>query len=159
MLQEWYEEHWKEGEEVTADILKIIERHVTKFTPFEVYAKSLHDLFRDSNYTGEEWEVLGPERNGSRVFSQLDRYQQEGYRNLLGIADRYRGAFLCDGVGLGKTFVGLMLLERLVIQDRQRVALIVPKSGRVAVWEATIWRYCPELLVSFFLSKLLITRI
>ena len=29
------------------------------------------------------------------------------------IARQHGGAFLCDGVGLGKTFVGLMLIERL----------------------------------------------
>ena len=149
VLQEWYDERWNEAEEVTPDILKIMERHVAEYTPFEVYAKALHELFADSSYTGEEWEVLGPDRNGSRVFPLLDRYQQEGYRNLLRIADQYRGAFLCDGVGLGKTFVGLMLLERLVVHDRRRVALIVPKSGRVPVWEATIKRYRPELLSGF----------
>ena len=42
-----------------------------------------------------------------------------------------------------------MLLERLVIHDRRRVALIVPKSGRDAVWEGTIKVYCPELLSGF----------
>ena len=149
VLQEWYEDHWNDAEQVTPDILKIIERHVVDYSPFDVYAKALHDLFRDSTYTGEEWEVLGPDRHGSKVFPKLDRYQQEGYRNLLKIADQYRGAFLCDGVGLGKTFVGLMLLERLVIHDRRRVALIVPKSGRDAVWEGTIKVYCPELLSGF----------
>lgn len=149
VLQEWYEEHWNEAEVVTPEILKIIERHVTEYSPFEVYAKSLHQLFADSAYSGEEWEVLSPEKGGSKVFPKLDRYQQEGYRNLLKIADTYRGAFLCDGVGLGKTFVGLMLLERLVLHDRRRVALVVPKSGRVAVWERTIRRYCPELLSGF----------
>lgn len=40
------------------------------------------------------------------MFGVLDQYQQDAYRNLLVIAQRYRGAFLCDGVGLGKTFVG-----------------------------------------------------
>ncbi len=149
VLQEWYEEHWNQSEEVTPEILKIIDRHVADYMPFEVYAKALHDLFADSTYTGEEWEVLGPARHGSKVFPKLDRYQQEGYKNLLRIADQYRGAFLCDGVGLGKTFVGLMLLERLVVHDRRRVALIVPKSGRDAVWEATIKDYCPELLSGF----------
>lgn len=154
VLQEWYEERWNEAEEVAPEILKIIERHVTEYTPFEVYAKALHELFADSSYTGEEWEVLPPEKGGSKVFPKLDRYQQEGYRNLLKIADTYRGAFLCDGVGLGKTFVGLMLLERLVLHDRRRVALIVPKSGREAVWERTIRRYCPELLSGFLPLKI-----
>jgi superfamily II DNA or RNA helicase len=154
VLQEWFEEHWSEAEEVTPEILKLVERHVAEYTPFEVYAKALHDLFADSAYTGEEWEVLGPERHGSKVFPKLDRYQQEGYKNLLRIAEQYRGAFLCDGVGLGKTFVGLMLLERLVVHDRRRVALIVPKSGREPVWEKTIRKYCPELLSGFLPFKI-----
>ena len=46
VLQEWYEERWVEAEEVTAEVLKIIERHVIEYTPFEVYAKALHELFR-----------------------------------------------------------------------------------------------------------------
>jgi len=149
VIQDWFEEHWKEAEGVTPEILKLVERHVAEYMPFEVYAKALHELFADSAYTGAEWELLGPEKNGSKVFPKLDRYQQEGYRNLLRIADQYRGAFLCDGVGLGKTFIGLMLLERLVVHDRRRVALIVPKSGRESVWEATIKDYCPELLSGF----------
>ena len=149
VLQEWYERHWNEAVDVTPEILITIERHVLEYSPFDVYAKSLHELFRDSSYTGAEWEVVGADKGGSKVFSKLDRYQQEGYRSLLRIADQHRGAFLCDGVGLGKTFIGLMLLERLVIHDRRRVALIVPKSGRIAVWEKTIRAYCPELLSGF----------
>lgn len=39
-----------------------------------------------------------------------------------------------DGVGLGKTFIGLMLIERL-IHDRKKVALFVPKAARQDVWE------------------------
>lgn len=148
-LQEWFESHWQDANDVTDAVIETIARQTRPYTPFEVYAKALHDLFADSAYTGDEWEVLGSDRNGSKVFPKLDRYQQEGYRNLLRIAAQYRGAFLCDGVGLGKTFVGLMLLERLVIHDRRRVVLMVPKSGREPVWEGTIKRYCPELLSGF----------
>src|SRR5882762_1810923 len=36
VLQEWYDEHWQQGEEVTPDVLKIIERHVAEYLPFEV---------------------------------------------------------------------------------------------------------------------------
>ena len=57
------------------------------------------------------------------------------------IARQFNGAFLCDGVGLGKTFIGMMLIEHLTMHDRQRVALFVPKAARKSVWEATLNKY------------------
>jgi superfamily II DNA or RNA helicase len=72
-------------------------------------------------------------------------YQQEGYHELVSIAGQYRGAFMCDGVGLGKTFIGLMLIESLIKRHRKRVALFVPKAARKPVWEDKLRRYLPEL--------------
>ena len=77
------------------------------------------------------------------MYAVLDHYQKEGYHALMDIAKQFGGAFLCDGVGLGKTFIGLMAIERLVIHDGKRVALFVPKTARVDVWErgfASGWR-------------------
>lgn len=148
-LQDWYEEYWEEAEDVSLDVLAVIERQVQQFKPFDVWVRSLHELFRDAAISTHEWERLGPKEGGSMVFPQLDHYQQEGYWNLLETAERFGGAFLCDGVGLGKTFIGMMLLERLVIHDRQRVVLIVPKAARKDVWESTLKTYCPALMDGF----------
>ncbi len=43
---------------------------------------------------------------------------------------------LCDGVGLGKTFVGLMLIEQLILHEGKRVALFAPKAVKEGVWES-----------------------
>jgi SNF2 family DNA or RNA helicase len=139
-LQEWYNRHWNEAEDVTPEILKVIERHTREYQPFDIYAKALHEYFRGAEMTVGEWEL-----KKSRVYKILDGYQREGYRSLMKIARDFKGAFLCDGVGLGKTFIGLMLIERLVEHDRKRVALIVPKSARIPVWERTIDTYLPHL--------------
>jgi superfamily II DNA or RNA helicase len=77
----------------------------------------------------------------SRRAWHLDQYQKEAYHSLLKISRQHRGALLCDGVGLGKTFVGLLLIERLIMHERKRVVLVVPKSGRVAVWERNLRKY------------------
>lgn len=135
VLQEWYEEHWNNAEDVTAEILQIIERHTRDYSPFEVYLRALHEFCRGHSLTANEWEAAGPERGGSRMYPVLDHYQKEGYHALMDIAKQFGGAFLCDGVGLGKTFIGLMVIERLVIHDGKRVALFVPKTARVDVWE------------------------
>ncbi|MGH9800892.1 MAG: DEAD/DEAH box helicase family protein, partial [Blastocatellia bacterium] len=141
MLQEWYEQHWQEAEDVTPDILKVIERHVREYAPFDVYAKSLQEYFRNHEMTADDWE-----RNKSEIYQILAPYQRDGYHALLKIANEYQGALLCDGVGLGKTFVGLMLIERLILHDRLNVALFVPKSARAAVWEAALKDRLPQML-------------
>jgi len=143
-LQAWYENYWDQAEEVTPEILKVIERHTREYSPFEVYAKALFEYFQSHEMTASEWE-----RAESKVYRELDYYQKEGYHALMKIAGIYQGAFLCDSVGLGKTFIGLMLIERL-LHDRKRVALLVPKSARKPVWENKLNRYLPGLVGSRF---------
>lgn len=109
VLQEWYEEHWEEAEDITLEMLRTIERHIQEFSPFEVWAQSLNEYFRRREISAGDWE-----RTQSKIWPMLDGYQREGYGQLLKIAGEHNGAFLCDGVGLGKTFVGLMVLERLL---------------------------------------------
>ena len=61
------------------------------------------------------------------------------------IARQHGGAFLCDGVGLGKTFVGLMLIERLVLHEGKRVVLFVPKAARKACGSRTCAGTLPHI--------------
>jgi superfamily II DNA/RNA helicase len=136
LLQEWYERHWKEAEEISAEILKVIERHTYEYTPFEVYAKALQEFFRSYEMSPSDWE-----QTQSKMYPVLDQYQKEGYHAMMKIARQFDGSFICDGVGLGKTFVGLMVIERLIMHERKRVALFVPKATRKDVWERDIRRY------------------
>jgi superfamily II DNA or RNA helicase len=129
-LQEWFESYWLDGKDVTAVVAATIERHTREFTPFDVYAKALQEFFRGHELTESEWD-----ESRSRMFPYLDRYQKEAYWQLLKIARQQGGAFLCDGVGLGKTFVGLMLIERLILLEGKRVVLFAPKAAKEGVWD------------------------
>lgn len=133
LLQDWYEEHWEDAEDVSDLAMKVIERQIRAYSPFEVYAKSLRELFRGHSLTGNEWD-----QTDSKMFPYLDQYQKEAYWAMVDIARRNNGAFLCDGVGLGKTFVGLMLIERLILHERKRVVLFAPKAAKEGVWEPHI---------------------
>jgi superfamily II DNA or RNA helicase len=148
-LQAWFERHWEEAEEVTPAVADVIDRHVRLYSPFIVYAKALQEYFKGHELTASEWE-----QNKSRIYGILDQYQKEGYQALMKIAGQHRGAFLCDGVGLGKTFIGLMVIDRLVNRERKRVALVVPKAARVPVWERELRRRLPGIYGAF--SNLLI---
>ena len=117
--------------------------------PFDIYAKALDELFRRHELTASEWE-----KTESKIYPILDQYQRDGYASLYHTATNYNGAFLCDGVGLGKTFIGLMLIERLVMYEKKRVVLFVPKSGRDPVWERNIKKHLPHLLNGFLSFKI-----
>jgi len=156
VLQEWYDEHWEAAEDVTADILRTLERHTTERLPFEIWFKSLDELLRGEVLTPDLWD-----KHESKVFSVLDKYQQDAYKNLIAIAEDYGGAFLCDGVGLGKTFVGLMLCSS-VIASRGRIRILstqrperlagpmppAPRSGPAMTFRVNGSSPSPEQLLS-----------
>lgn len=71
-----------------------------------------------------EWE-----KADSNMYKELDQYQREGYHRVMQLANKFRGALLCDGVGLGKTYTGWRVIERLLF-ERKKIALFVPKSTR-----------------------------
>jgi len=139
-LQDWFEAHWNQAKNVTEDVIVTVERHTRHYTPFEVYAKALREFFRGHELTATEWD-----ETRSRMFHRLDRYQQEAYWALMKIARQHGGAFLCDGVGLGKTFVGLMLIERFILHEGKRVVLFAPKASKEGVWGPHLRDWLPHI--------------
>ncbi|MCU7192158.1 helicase-related protein [Turicibacter sanguinis] len=149
-LQNWFQKYWEESEDITEEILNVIENHAKEYTPHEVYIKSMLEYYNNLSMSVSDWE-----QQTSVIYPILSQYQKDGYNSLIHIAKKYNGAFLCDGVGLGKTFVGMMLIERFVKKERKNVVLIVPAATRISVWESTIKKYMPELLDGFFTFKII----
>jgi superfamily II DNA or RNA helicase len=139
-LQEWFETHWKEATPVSDAVIDTITRHTQLYSPFDVYAKALQEYFRGHELTANEWD-----ETRSVMFPRIDRYQKEAYWALMKIARQHGGAFLCDGVGLGKTFVGLMLIERLVMHEGKRVVLFAPKAAKEGVWDPHLRDWLPQV--------------
>ena len=139
-LQDWFEAHWKDAKNITEEVIHIVERHTRLYSPFDVYAKALQEFFRGHELTATEWD-----ETHSKMFCHLDRYQKEAYWALMKIARQHGGAFLCDGVGLGKTFVGLMIIERLVLHEGKRVVLFAPKATKEGVWEPHLREWLPHI--------------
>ena len=133
-LNDWYDERWEEASEVKEELLRTIQRHLKEYPPFTVYAKSLHAYFRGREKPADDWG-----ENESVIYRTLSQYQKDGYHAALQIADTWNGALICDGVGSGKTYIGLMLLERY-LRENKRVLLITPKSVAESVWNSQVSR-------------------
>ncbi len=143
-LQAWYEQHWDEATPVNEQVLGVLEHNARAFTPFEVYAKALHALTADINPTDKRWE-----ESESVVYPILAPYQQEAFHALIEMSRRWNGGFLTDGVGLGKTFVGLMLTEYYAVRHRKNVLIMATKTGQDAVWNPELKEKLPDLFGQF----------
>ena len=132
-IQEWFDDRWEESEEFTDQLAEILRRLVREYSPYEVYLKASLALLEGKDATGAEWE-----ENHSNIFPLLDECQKRGYREVLGKVRKHGGAFLCDGVGMGKTFVGLMLIEKFCRHEKKNVALFAPKSALESVWKVEV---------------------
>ena len=70
----------------------------------------------------------------------LDPHQEQGFRRALRILERENGVMVCDGVGLGKSFIALALMEQFCRQGRN-VLLIAPKSIMASSWDGYLENY------------------
>jgi superfamily II DNA or RNA helicase len=148
-LQTWYDSYWSDAEEVRDEVLRVVEPHLKLYAPFELYVKTLYEYFLGKEMPTSSWE-----ESQSVIYPILDDLQRIGYRQALWIAEQWGGALICDGVGFGKTYIGLMLIERF-LHERKRVALIVPKSARESVWENRLHQYLSKYYGGAFSGDLI----
>jgi superfamily II DNA or RNA helicase len=139
-LQEWYEEHWEQATPVEPDLLAVLDHNVREFTPYEVYAKALHALTANAAPDDQSWE-----ETESVIYPMLAPYQREAFHSLIEMSKQWNGGLLTDGVGLGKTFVGLMLTEYFAVRKRKNVLIMATKTGQDAVWNPEIAERLPDL--------------
>lgn len=139
-LQAWYEEHWDKAAPVEPELLAVLDHNIREFTPFEVYAKALHALTANVDPADKSWE-----ESESVIYPKLAPYQQEAFHALIEMSKQWGGGFLTDGVGLGKTYVGLMLTEYYAVRKRKNVLIMATKTGQDAVWNPEVKDKLPDL--------------
>lgn len=100
------------------------------YTPYQIFLKVLYEFFKDDSIIGDS----------DRTSLELASFQQEGFERAVKLIEKHRGCIVADAVGLGKTFIGLRLLEYYLIKDRRpskvpRALVICPAQLRDLVWE------------------------
>ncbi len=140
LLKDWYDPKWMQSTDYKAALIEVLE--ASKFgsrawTPYEVFIKTLQEYFRGR---------LSPVDMSNRSSLDLAAFQQEGLREAIQLLDRYDGVLIADAVGLGKTFIGLGLLEHYLIEERRRGEIprgliVCPAQLKNTVWEPRLLDY------------------
>ena len=131
----WFNKFWTDESVDTDYKAKLIDTlNASKFgskpyTPYQVFVKALYELFK------EETEIGGNDRTSL----ELAKFQQQGFERAVRMLERHNGCIVADAVGLGKTFIGLRLLDHYLIKDKRpgyvpRALVICPAQLRDLVW-------------------------
>lgn len=130
----WYEARWAEADEddITVILREQIERHIRLYDPYAIYLKALLAW-------GDHIQGRAPLKP-LEILPLLDPHQEHAYRQALRILQREPGVMICDGVGLGKSFVALALMEHW-LSEGSRVLLVAPKAILKSSWEGYLRRY------------------
>ncbi|MGY2975690.1 helicase-related protein [Thermostichus sp. MS-CIW-37] len=137
MRNTWFTEFW-EHPSVDKDYKSklIAELDRSKFgsrayTPHQILMRCLYTLFQPKQ---------DPVVKGQATTLELADFQQEGFERALELLERHGGVIVADAVGLGKTYIGLRLIDHLLAERRKpgylpRALVISPAQVRNLVWE------------------------
>ncbi len=131
----WFEKFWNDPSVDLEYKAKLIDAlNASKFgskpyTPYQVFLKALYELFKDEAIIGE----------GERTTLELASFQQEGFERAVKLMEKHRGCIVADAVGLGKTYIGLRVLDYYLIKLRRpgyvpRALVVCPAQLRDLVW-------------------------
>jgi len=140
LREEWFEPFWTEAEDYKETLIKALEDSkfgTTPYTPFQGFIKALYEYFRDR---------LVPEVPEALVGVDLASFQQEGLREAIRLLDRHGGVLVADAVGLGKTYIGMGILEHYLLRQRRRGHIprgmvVCPAQLRDLLWRAKLDEY------------------
>lgn len=124
---QWFEELWEAARPF--NLAEIYDRLLAEYAPFWIYLRVLYELY-GAQLAEQEAEEPIP----------LTTFQKHGVWRALRIMDKYGGAMVADGVGLGKTYVAGEVARRF-IGRRQRVLLICPAALRDSTWAEFLSEY------------------
>lgn len=140
LRENWFERMWANSvdqKDTLIDTLAESKFGGARWTPHDVFIKVLYEYFKDR---------LLPEAPEARLGVELASFQQEGLREAIRLIDRHGGVIVSDAVGLGKTYIGMGLLEHYVLGKRRkgfipRGLVICPAQLRDLVWEPKLEEY------------------
>lgn len=133
LRQNWFERMWQDSADNKDELIQALEQSkfgTAPWTPHDVFIKVLYEYFKDR---------ITPDSYDARLGVELASFQQEGLREAIRLLDRHGGVIVSDAVGLGKTYIGMSLLEHYIFGKRRkghilRGLVVCPAQLRDLVW-------------------------
>ena len=124
----WFEGLWEQATPFDDELRELLFPMIGLVDPATVYLRALAELY------GAE---IAEQPAGELVAVQLASFQRDGYERARRILQKHGGVVYADGVGTGKTEIGLAFIEEYAL-DAQRLALVICPAQLKKNWEDRI---------------------
>jgi superfamily II DNA or RNA helicase len=137
----WFEELWGQAAPFEEALVELLFPDPGRIDPMTVYLRALLEL-----HSPEPDEASRPTRPTGL---ELAKFQRDGYERARVIARRHDGVIYADGVGTGKTEIGLAFIEERTKEDGV-FALVVTPAQLAKRWRERIHQTkLPAQVISF----------
>ncbi len=125
MALDWYQRLWDEAHDFLEELLELLRPPSLESDPQTVFLRALLEI-----YEGDlDGDAPLPELH------TLTAFQRDGLARAKRILDRYGGVLYADGVGMGKTEIGVQFIREHTRDLGQHVLVISPAQLRDRLWE------------------------
>ena len=121
----WHRRLWEEAQDFREELLELLRPPVLESDPQTVFLRALLELY------GDDLDDDVPLTD----LHALTAFQRDGLSRAKRILDRYGGVLYADGVGMGKTEIGVQFIREHTRDLGQHVLVISPAQLRDRLWE------------------------
>lgn len=126
---EWFDGLWEDAVDFRGELRELLFPEPDRVDPETVYLRALLEL--------QPPELDDPGRASRPLGLDLAPFQRDGYERARTIAQRHDGVIYADGVGTGKTEIGLAFIEERTKEDGV-FALVITPAQLKRRWEERI---------------------
>ncbi len=139
----WFDDLWAEATDFKDDLRVLLFPDPGAVDPQTVYLRALLELY------GHELDAAAEAAAHPVQAVQLADFQRHGFERALAIVQRHHGVIYADGVGTGKTEIGLAFIEEYALR-RGFAALVIAPAQLKENWESRIsTARLPAQVISF----------
>jgi superfamily II DNA or RNA helicase len=126
---QWFEALWERAVDYEDELHELLFPDPGLLDPYEVYLRALLEL--------QEPPLGDPDRDTRPTGLELASFQKDGYERARVICQRHGGVVYADGVGTGKTEIGLAFIDERTKEDGL-FALVVAPAQLAKRWQERI---------------------
>jgi superfamily II DNA/RNA helicase len=132
-LVRWFDELWDESQDFDESLMNEMQQSwaLAPVRPYDIYMKTLYALVKDRLEDEEDRSILWDDE----ITKRLANFQKVAVRQAVQIIRDYRGAFVADVVGLGKSFIGAAIVKHFERTDHARPLILCP-AALTDMWES-----------------------